>query len=395
MLLTTNAQSPSQRHFLVLDGLRGVAAISVATFHACIVFGAKQLLPNAFLAVDFFFLLSGIVVAHAYEDRLKKGEMVAYLERRVIRLYPMIMLGASIGLSVLFTSVAARQMSSMTLIFLGMSAMLCIPVLRANVYPGSHSIAPINNPSWSLFFELFVNAVYGLIAKRLTNRLLIAIVLGSLFVEGLGVVKFNGANGGAYTETFKWGFARVLFPFFLGVLINRIIVPRGRSPSRITPALLTMIFVATLCLPSWGSRTGISELVAIAVIYPAIIIAAMNTTVASQRGGLLTWIGAVSYPLYAIHAPLFLWLARLQRLTAFQFPVSPYLWTASAVMLSVFAAWLVYKSYDVPLREALTNMRRRHRARRSADRHSTTRIERFRSPMTEFEKTSQMTNKKR
>jgi peptidoglycan/LPS O-acetylase OafA/YrhL len=368
MSRTTNPQSPSQRHFLVLDALRGVAAISVAAYHACIIFGAKQLLPTAFLAVDFFFLLSGIVVAHAYEDRLKKGQIVGYLERRAIRLYPMIVLGACIGLSVLFTSPAVRQMPGITLIFLGLSAVLCIPVVSANVYPGSHSIAPINNPSWSLFYELFANVVYGLVAKRLTNRLLIAIVLASLFVEGFGIAKFNGANVGPYTETFNWGFARVLFPFFLGVLINRAIVPRDPSPSRVMAALLAMILVATLCLPSLGRWTGISELVAIAIIYPAIIITAIRITVPSHKGGLFTWIGAVSYPLYAIHSPLFLWLARLQRKTAFRFPVSPYGWTAIALTGSVFAAWVVYKVYDAPLREALTNMTRRYRAFRSAER---------------------------
>lgn len=362
---TANVPLPSHRHFLVLDALRGVAAISVALYHACAIFGATQLLPKAFLAVDFFFLLSGIVVAHAYEERLKKGEIVKYLERRAIRLYPMILFGACIGMSVLLTSPAARHMPGMSVIVLGLSAMLCIPIVRANLYPGSHSIAPINVPSWSLFFELFANALYGLVAKRLTNRLLLVIVLGSLLAEGFGIAKFNGANIGDYTESFKWGFARVLFPFFLGVLINRAIVPREHAPSRTTPALLAMILVATLCVPSWGSWTGISELVAIAIIYPAIIMAAMNATVTSQQGGVLTWIGAVSYPLYAIHSPLFLWLARLQRQTALRFPVSPYWWAAGAVTMAVLAAWAVYKVYDVPIRETLTTMRRRHRALRS------------------------------
>jgi peptidoglycan/LPS O-acetylase OafA/YrhL len=366
MSRTTNSPLPSQRHFLMLDALRGVAAISVAIYHACVIFGATQLLPKAFLAVDFFFLLSGIVVAHAYEERLKNGEIAGYLERRAIRLYPMILLGAFIGMSVLLTSPAVRQMSGMTVIVLGLSAVLCIPIVRANIYPGSHSIAPVNIPSWSLFFELFVNALYGLMAKRLTNRLLIAIVLGSLLVEGFGIVKFNGVDLGAYTETFKWGFARVLFPFFLGVLINRAVVPRDHSPSRMMPALLPVILVATLCVPSWGSGTGISELVAIAIIYPVIIIAAMNTTVASQQQG-FTWVGAISYPLYAIHSPLFLWLARLQRQTAFRFPVSPYWWIAAALTVSVLTAWAVYKVYDVPVRESLTSMRRRYRSRRTRE----------------------------
>jgi peptidoglycan/LPS O-acetylase OafA/YrhL len=359
---TTNPQLPSQHHFLVLDALRGLAAISVAVYHACIIFETKQLLPKAFLAVDFFFLLSGIVVAHAYEARLLRGEVGDYLERRVIRLYPMIFIGALLGMSILLTSPVVRQISSGTLVFLGLSAALCVPVIRANVYPGAHSIAPLNVPSWSLFFELFVNVLYGFVAKRLTNRPLIAVVVAAFIVEALSVAKFNGANVGIYVENFQGGFARVIFPFFLGVLINRLIAPLSRTSSLAKTALLGFILVATLFMPGWGEWTGFSELLVIAIVYPLIIIVAMKTTVAPRHGRLLALMGAVSYPVYAIHMPLFLWLARLQRRTAIRFPVSPYWWIAVAVLLSVLAAWLVHRIYDVPLREALTMMRRKHRA---------------------------------
>lgn len=365
MSRTTNSPLPVHRHFLVLDALRGVAAMSVTLYHACIIFGATQLLPKAFLAVDFFFLLSGVVVACAYESRLQQGEIVVYLERRAIRLYPMIMFGACIGMSVLLTSPAVRQMPSMTVIALGLSVVLCIPIIRGNIYPGSHSIAPVNTPSWSLFFELFVNVLYGFVAKYLTNSLLIVIVSGSLFVEGIGIAKFNGANVGAYAETFQWGFPRVLFPFFFGVLIKRAIVPRDSSPNRIKPTLLALVLVATLCLPSLGRWNGVSELVVIAVIYPSIVIAAMNTTVPSQQAALFTWIGAISYPLYAIHVPLFLWVARLQRQIAIRFPVTPYWWIAGALALSASAAWVAYRAYDAPFRAALMSMRRRYSSLRN------------------------------
>jgi peptidoglycan/LPS O-acetylase OafA/YrhL len=362
MLGTTTLRSPSPHHFLILDALRGIAAISVAIYHACIIFEATQLLPKAFLAVDFFFLLSGIVVAHAYEIRLLKGEVGEYMERRVIRLYPMIFVGALLGMSILATSPVVGQISSASLIFLGLTAALCLPVIRADVYPGSHSIAPLNVPSWSLFFELFVNVLYGFVAKRFTNRILIAVVLTAFTVEALSVAKFNGANVGIYVENFWWGFARVLFPFFLGVLINRVIVPRSHTSSLTKTVLLGCILVATLIMPGWRAWTGFSELATIAIVYPLLIIAAMKMTVTRQHGRLLASIGALSYPIYAIHMPLFLWLARLQRRTANQFHVSPYFWVAVAVLFSMLAAWIVYKIYDTPLREALASMRRKHRA---------------------------------
>lgn len=351
----------TQQHFLVLDALRGVAAIAVAIYHACTVFGETQLLPKAFLAVDFFFLLSGVVVAHAYERRLKQGQIREYFERRLIRLYPMILVGALLGMSVVITSPAARGLSAGTLVYLGLSTALCLPLIRSNVYPGSHSIAPVNVPSWSLFFEIFVNAVYGLVAKRLTATRLVAISCIALAVEAFGIFKFNGVNFGVHVEDIEWGFARVIFPFFTGVLINRAFTPRMLPKTAMAPVLLAIALVATFYVPTSGVWNAVSELVVVAVIYPCVIVLAMRVVVSSRQGRVLAWLGAVSYPVYAIHMPLFMWLARLKRVAGPGFQVSPYWWIVLAVAFSIACAWLIYEIYDLPLREALTTAVKRRR----------------------------------
>jgi peptidoglycan/LPS O-acetylase OafA/YrhL len=359
----------ARQHFLELDGLRGIAAIAVTIYHACIIFGGTQLLPKAFLAVDFFFLLSGIVVAHAYERRLKQGQIRDYFERRLIRLYPMILVGALFGMSVVITSPAVRGLSAGTLVYLGLSTALCLPIISANVYPGSHSIAPVNIPSWSLFYEIFVNAVYGMVAKRLTATRLVAISLIALVVETVGIFKHNGVNFGVYVEDFEWGFVRVIFPFCTGVLINRTFTPRMLPRSAMAPLLLAIALMATFCVPSLGVWNAVSELVAVAIIYPCVIVLAMRVVVSSRQGRVLAWLGAISYPVYAIHSPLCLWLARLQRVTASRFHVSLYWWIFLGVAFSIVCAWIIYKIYDLPLREALTTaMKRRFRSRTSTAR---------------------------
>ena len=359
---TANPQPHSHQHFLVLDALRGVAAIAVAIYHACIIFGGAQLLPKAFLAVDFFFLLSGLVVAHAYERRLQQGQIREYFQRRIVRLYPIILIGALLGMSIVVTSPAAHAMTAGALAYLGISAILCLPIFRANVYPGSHAITPVNVPSWSLFFEIFVNAVYGLVAKRLTNTLLVIIALVALIVEAVGIFKFNGVNFGSYVEDFEWGFARVIFPFFTGVLINRIFTARILPISSTAPLLLAAALVATFYVPTLGAWNGAGELIAIAVVYPGVILLAMKIAVSPLQGRVLAWLGAVSYPVYAIHVPLFLWLARLQRVAATRFQISAYCWVALGVAFAVICAWLLYKVYDVPVREALTAAMKRTRS---------------------------------
>jgi peptidoglycan/LPS O-acetylase OafA/YrhL len=124
-------------------------------------------------------------------------------------------------------------------------------------------------------------------------------------------------------------------------------------------------------VPTFGVWNAVSELIAIAIIYPCVIVLAMRLTVSSHQGRVLAWLGAVSYPVYAIHSPLFLWLARLQRITASRFQISAYWWIVIAVAFALACAWTTYKLYDLPLREMLTaTMKRRYRSLDSTERVS-------------------------
>jgi peptidoglycan/LPS O-acetylase OafA/YrhL len=108
-----------------------------------------MLLPEAYLAVDFFFLLSGVVVAHAYERRLKAGQTLDYMLKRAVRLYPMILIGAALGALFYATNAQARGSASLWIVAeLYVLASICLPVLKDNIFPPSHGITPLNVPSW-------------------------------------------------------------------------------------------------------------------------------------------------------------------------------------------------------------------------------------------------------
>ena len=90
--------SSERQHFATLDGLRGIAAIVVVIFHDLSPFDLDSLIPHAPLAVDFFFCLSGFVVAYAYEKRLLGTMSFAdFVAVRIIRLYPLILAGLLLG----------------------------------------------------------------------------------------------------------------------------------------------------------------------------------------------------------------------------------------------------------------------------------------------------------
>src|ERR1700710_863959 len=87
-------------YYPILDGLRGVAAILVVAFH---IFEAHstshldQIINHGYLAVDFFFVLSGFVIGYAYDDRWGSLTVKGFFKRRLVRLQPMVVMGMIIG----------------------------------------------------------------------------------------------------------------------------------------------------------------------------------------------------------------------------------------------------------------------------------------------------------
>lgn len=86
----------TRSHYAILDGLRGVASVMVVAFH---IFEAHatnhfdQVINHGYLAVDFFFVLSGFVIGYAYDDRWTKMSVKEFFKLRLARLQPMIVPG--------------------------------------------------------------------------------------------------------------------------------------------------------------------------------------------------------------------------------------------------------------------------------------------------------------
>ena len=96
----SNVYLASKPRCEILDGLRGVAAVFVQVYHLCEThfgLGAAHPLNHGYLAVDFFFALSGFVMGYAYDDRWDRMTTWGFFKRRLIRLHPMVICGAVIG----------------------------------------------------------------------------------------------------------------------------------------------------------------------------------------------------------------------------------------------------------------------------------------------------------
>ena len=375
--ISSAAFADTKPHYEILDGLRGVAALLVVFYHIFegLSFAAGGTLittiNHGYLAVDFFFILSGFVIGYAYDDRLRKSMTLGnFFKRRLIRLHPMILMGAVIGAISFCVQGCVRWDGEHVAISMVMLALLCamffIPATPGSGYDvrGNGEMFPLNGPSWSLFFEYIGNILYALFIQRLSNKALTALVvlLGigiawfALFdVAGYGMIGVGWTLDGA---NFLGGSLRMLFPFALGMLLSRHFRPvKIRGAFWICSAVLVVLFFVPYIEGKYGPiiLNGLFEAICILFVFPVLVWLGASGTTTDKRS---TWIckfsGDISFPLYAVHYPVmylfYAWLIDNKVYTLGEvWPV------AAAVYLgSILLAYLCLKAYDEPVRKWLT-----------------------------------------
>lgn len=167
----------TKQHFLALDGLRGVAALMVVIFHFMeMVIGdySKLWIGHGWLAVDFFFCLSGFVIGYAYDDRVGNMGLWKFLELRLIRLHPMVVFGSVLGLLTLLVDpfragALGYSAGRVALMFLTSIFLIPYPVMHERGF----SLFSLNSPAWSLFWEYVANFAYAILFYRWSRRWLI------------------------------------------------------------------------------------------------------------------------------------------------------------------------------------------------------------------------------
>ncbi len=350
---------PSSRHqhFAALDGLRGISAASVLAVHAMDPFDLTHLLPHSGLAVDFFFMLSGFVLCYAYERRLLTGMSLREFARtRLIRLYPLYIFGLLFGFAVFaaktYVEHQALNLDELLALLLGV-VILPTSLIHSN---GWDAVFPYNIPSWTLFFQLSVNLIYALIVFRLSQRLLLAILMLSGAVVVLQAYHLGGVYGGDHWIDFPYGFGRVVFPFFCGIFLFRWQRSRADAglslPTWLPVPVLLLIFAASLAYPV-AQFNWLFEAVMIMLVFPALVICGIQSRPSPQSKAVYLFLGKISYPVYITHYPiirLFSHFARSLSVTGY----GVWLVIGAEMSCSVIFAVVVMKAFDEPLRAWLS-----------------------------------------
>ena len=385
-MATKNIYLESKPRYEILDGLRGVAALMVVLFHIFETYSkgpAYQIINHGYLAVDFFFVLSGFVVGYAYDDRWDRMSTWGFFKRRLTRLHPMVIAGTLVGASLFFFSGTAfpktQEIELWKYMLCLVMGLLIIPCGNRLDIRGWGELNSFNGPQWTLTLEYIGNILYAFVLRRLPKVALAVLCACCAFFTldvTLGWNVFGIFEKPQYTVIGGWSlapeqiyiaFTRLLYPFLCGLLISRIL-PGRRTPANPSGSPIHLkggfwwcglAIVVLLAMPNIGGKMGVPDglyqAACILVLFPLIVLAGAGSRTTDKRStAVCKWLGEISYPFYITHYPLIYmqmdWVA--------QHPDAPQ-WQhiavgAGTVIMAIMLAWGLLKAYDLPVRQWLT-----------------------------------------
>jgi peptidoglycan/LPS O-acetylase OafA/YrhL len=348
----------SKQHFEILDGLRGVAALAIVVFHfmeMAISDFSKNFIAHGFLAVDFFFCLSGFVIGYAYDDRIKKMGVIEFFKSRLIRLHPLVILGTVVGLlSFLFDPFGgqpeAYSAGKIFLIFMSSILLIPFPVIEER----SFNLFGLNAPSWSLFWEYVANIVYAFILYKVGRHLLLFLTI--IAAAALCFVGYNAGSllGGWAGVNFWDGGARILYSFLAGLLIYR---SNWIIKSKLGFAGLTLLLMIAFLVP-FTKWSWVTQLITVLFYFPLLVALGAGAQVSQGLKKLCDFSGRISYPLYMTHY-MAIWIFYNYYNTYKPGTTQLTVIVIAGTMLLIGFAYLVMVFYDEPVRKYLNEKRKK------------------------------------
>ena len=351
-------------HFAALDGLRGIAAVSVLVFHLGHWQGEPWLAANAGLAVDFFFCLSGYVLSVAYRGKIDQGLSTgSFIAIRLVRLMPLILLGTLISAAYFVARIVLlndHDIHPGELARATALGALSVPMLTASRAIGGPQIFPLNGPQYTLFLELVVNIAW--IALRRIDGMGTAF---AIMVTGYALTALFGM-GGDEVATVWTGLPRVFGAFYAGVLLYYLQAGVALFASARWRMLFWPLLLVSGGLFYWPH--GLDFWIAWSwslIVAPLLVLSGAQVAVHGRIRQASLTLGAISFPVYALHYPIFIWInADYQQVVGGKNFGTETLLALPGVLV---VSWLLLRFYDEPLRRALTAWPRRRAQRMLED----------------------------
>jgi peptidoglycan/LPS O-acetylase OafA/YrhL len=342
------------RVFHTLDALRGIAAVGVVAFHMKALF-VPITVAGGYLAVDLFFVMSGVVLSHAYEARFLAGMgTFDFMRARLIRLYPLYLLGTVLGILVTVASLLGHNIGnwdSWSLAQVAVPALVLLPNVSARPV---NEMFPLNIPCWSLFLEVLVNLLFVVAWPWLTSRRLVVVSLLAGGAVGFAIVRQGSIDQGSIAASFAVGLARAMFGFSVGILIARRIPHPDRRESNLRVLAIAVIVGIALVARPEGLLRVTWDAACVLVIFPLVVWFGTLIDPGPRLRRVATFLGATSYAIYVLHSPLSSILNSATR--HFAGPGgggAPFTGIAFLIVL-LGGCWVIDRQYDMPIRRLLS-----------------------------------------
>ena len=378
--MATNVYLASKPRYEILDGLRGVAAVLVVLFHLLETYSngqSTQIINHGYLAVDFFFVLSGFVIGYAYDDRWDKMTTWGFFKRRLVRLQPMVIMGTVVGACFYLFGQGdgfplIGNVPGWKVLLAFVMGCLMIPCGAGMDIRGWGEMNSFNGPNWSLTWEYVGNILYALVFRRLPKIGLAILAAAAAFCTLDLCLDWNvfgllteGHAGHRYTVIGGWsltaeqvyvGLTRLFYPFIIGLLISRI----GKFIKVKNGFWWCSLILAVLfSIPCVGGAdnilNGIYNATCILVLMPLVVMMGAGSHIKGEKSRkVCNFLGEISYPLYITHYPLMY----MQMNWAWSHPDAPayahVMVCIGCFLLSIGIAYACLKLYDIPVRKWLT-----------------------------------------
>lgn len=345
----------TKQHFEILDGLRGIAAVAVVIFHfmeIAVPDYNKNFIAHGYLAVDFFFCLSGFVIAYAYDNRIGKMGIVQFFKLRLIRLHPLVVIGSVLGLltfvfdpfSHLYT---AYSPGKIFLMFVTSCLLIPYPVVPERYFNLFH----LNPPTWSLFWEYIANIFYALVLVKLRNKILWLLTLIAAVALCHEAYQSKNLSVGWGGDNVTGGGIRVFYSFLAGMLVYR---SNWIIRSCLGFGSMGILLAIAFLVPFSDGVNRITDPLIAILYFPFLIALGAGARLTPRFARICKFSGEISYPLYMVHYP-FIWVffsyleKRKPGMGQMEviIPIGVVLLTGFAYLIMVFA--------DVPLRTYFRN----------------------------------------
>lgn len=342
----------TKQHFQILDGLRGIAAVAVVIYHfmeIAITDYSKNFMANGFLAVDFFFCLSGFVIGYAYDDRIEKIGIWKFFTLRLIRLHPLVIFGSILGLlAYLFDPFLAPSATygfgKISLIFLSSILLIPYPAMPERIF----NLFSFNAPSWSLFWEYVANITFAIGLYRIKKGFLTILIM--IFAFGIVFINYRSGNlmGGWGGPNFWDGLVRLCYSFFAGLLIYR---SNWIIKNNFGFIGISFLLILAFVMP-YGKWNLVTESFAVIVYFPLIVALGAGATLSEGLKKICVFSGKISYPLYMSHYWALWMFANYLTKNKPDF-TEKYSVVAFGTMSLIAFSYLVSEFFDIPIRKYL------------------------------------------